>query len=79
MATKTAMIRARMKPELKNKAETILESLGLKPTEAITMFYTQIVLKKGVPFSLDLETEDTSGNYTSVSSDDDLKSLLGLN
>lgn len=78
MATKTAMIRARMKPELKNEAETILESLGLKPTEAITMFYTQIVLKKGVPFGIDLETEDTPENYTSVSSDDDIKSLLDL-
>ena len=36
---KTAMIRARVEPELKCQAEEVFAGLGLSPTEAITLFY----------------------------------------
>lgn len=78
MAKKTAMIRARMEPELKNEAESILKNLGLNPTDAITMFYTQITLKKGIPFSINLEEGDIPENYLTIKSDDHLKSIIGL-
>ena len=35
---KTAMIRARVEPELKRQAETVFTQLGLSETEAITLF-----------------------------------------
>ncbi len=54
MATKTAMIRARVEPELKDAAENILKKLGLKPSQAITLFYKQVVLNKKVPFEISL-------------------------
>jgi DNA-damage-inducible protein J len=47
---KTEMIRARIEPELKSEAEAILEELGLSVTEAITIFYKQVKLKRGLPF-----------------------------
>jgi DNA-damage-inducible protein J len=47
---KSETIRARVEPELKNKAETILEKLGITPTEAITLFYKQVMLYRGLPF-----------------------------
>lgn len=78
MTTKSAMIRARIEPKTKDAAEEILKNLGLNPTEAISMFYYQIILKRGIPFSVSLESGDTPENYTEVSSDDDLKSLLNL-
>jgi addiction module RelB/DinJ family antitoxin len=34
-------------PEIKEQAESILHRLGLSPTEAIRIFYTQIILRKG--------------------------------
>ncbi|MEO5330011.1 MAG: type II toxin-antitoxin system RelB/DinJ family antitoxin [Magnetococcus sp. THC-1_WYH] len=49
---KTEMIRARVEPELKHAAETVFSTLGLSPTEAITMFYKQISLQKGLPFDV---------------------------
>jgi len=39
---KTAAIHSRIDPETKQKAETILNRLGMSPTEVIRMFYTQI-------------------------------------
>jgi DNA-damage-inducible protein J len=78
MTAKSAMIRARIEPKTKDAAEEILKSLGVNPTEAISMFYYQIILRKGIPFSVSLEAGDTPENYTEISSNDELKSLLNL-
>lgn len=51
---KTANLYARIEPELKEQAENILNSLGLPPSSAITMFYKQIVLQQGLPFDVKL-------------------------
>lgn len=78
MATKDAMIRARIRSELKTQAESVLARLGLSATDAITLFYSQVVLKKGIPFPLNLETNDVPDQYLTVESDDELRSLMGL-
>ncbi|MDK6805408.1 type II toxin-antitoxin system RelB/DinJ family antitoxin [Aerococcus sp. UMB7834] len=51
---KTANLYVRMDPELKEQAEHILNSLGLPPSSAITMFYKQVVLQQGLPFDVKL-------------------------
>lgn len=47
---KSEMIRARVEPALKHEAETVLDKLGMTPTEAITLFYKQVTLYRGLPF-----------------------------
>ena len=47
---KSSTIRARIEPELKGKAENIFHQLGLTTTQAITLFYKQVELKRGLPF-----------------------------
>ena len=49
---KTANLYARIEPELKNAAETILGGLGVPVSNAINMFYRQIVLHRGLPFAV---------------------------
>ena len=49
---KTEMIRARVEPELKRSAEAIFETVGLTPTQAITLFYKQVSLRHGLPFEV---------------------------
>jgi len=56
---KTAAVHSRIEPEVKAKAESILKRLGVSPTEAIRMFYTQITLRNGLPFSVDIPNETT--------------------
>ena len=53
MANTTAVY-ARIDTELKDNAEAILAQLGITPSSAITMLYSQIVLQKGMPFELRL-------------------------
>ena len=57
--TKTAMIRARITPDLKTASEKILKRLGLSTTEAITLFLTQIRLHEGLPFKVEMPNKIT--------------------
>ena len=56
---KTEMIRARVEPELKRQAEELFSSLGLSTTEAITLFYKQVTLHRGLPFSVRMPNAET--------------------
>lgn len=53
MAT-TSAVYARIDTNLKENAESILSQLGISPSSAIQMLYSQIVLVKGMPFALRL-------------------------
>lgn len=57
MANKTANLYARIEPETKICAESILESLGIPVSTAINMFYKQIILNNGMPFELKLQNK----------------------
>ena len=50
----TSAVYARIDTDLKENAEGILSQLGISPSSAIQMLYSQIVLKKGMPFELRL-------------------------
>lgn len=52
----TSAVYARIDTNLKNSAEGILSQLGISPSSAIQMLYSQIVLKKGMPFDLRLQS-----------------------
>lgn len=56
---KTEMIRARVEPELKSQAEAVFSELGLSATEAITLFYTQVTLHRGLPFAVRIPNAET--------------------
>lgn len=51
---KTANLNARIEPEVKAQAESILEALGIPVSNAINMFYKQIILRRGIPFEVKL-------------------------
>ncbi len=56
---KTSIINARVKPELKQEVEQILSQLGITTTQAITMFFEQICLTRGIPFELKIPNDET--------------------
>lgn len=51
---KTANLYARIEPEVKEEAESILNELGIPVSNAINMFYKQIILQHGLPFEVKL-------------------------
>ncbi|NSX29867.1 type II toxin-antitoxin system antitoxin, RelB/DinJ family [Gardnerella vaginalis] len=50
--TKSANVNVRIQENIKQQAEQILETIGVPMATAIDMFYRQIILNKGILFSL---------------------------
>lgn len=57
MAQKSANIYARIEPDVKEQAENILSALGVPASNAINMFYKQIILHRGIPFAVSLPAD----------------------
>ncbi len=84
---KTATLSVRMEPSLKRDAEKIMKNLGLPASQAVTLFYRQLVLQKGLPFEVKLPNELTRKaledalsrrDLTSYSSTEELFEDLGI-
>ena len=56
---KSGMIRARVEEELKRQAEELFSELGLSATEAITLFYKQVTVHRGLPFDVRMPNAET--------------------
>ena len=51
---RTTVISARIDPKLKRSTERIFRDLGLTTSQAITLFYEQVQLQQGLPFSTEI-------------------------
>ena len=49
MAQKSANLYVRIEPDVKEQAESILSALGVPASNAINMFYKQIIIHRGLP------------------------------
>ena len=65
---KTAIIQARIDPEVKSKAQKIFSKLNISMSEAISIFLTQVSLNRGIPFEIKIPNDLTSD--TLIKSDD---------
>ena len=69
---KTDYVRARISPDVKHSAEAVFSKLGLGHTEAIRLFYQQVILNQGLPFGVKIPNAET------VQAMKQIKSRLGL-
>ncbi len=70
--SKTATVRARIQPKLKEHAETIFHRLGMNATQAITLFYKQVELRDGLPFEVVIPSAITKRTFDSTDEGRDL-------
>lgn len=84
---KSAMIRARVDPTLKDEVEDVFEQLGLSTTQAITLFYQQVRLNRGLPFDVRIPNTvtlrafaetDAGENIVSCEDAQDMFARLGI-
>jgi len=56
---KSATINTRIDEKTKKQAQSILRILNISMSEAISMFFKQIVLHKGIPFEVKIPNDIT--------------------
>ena len=57
--SKTDQIQVRIDSETKAAAEAVFARLGIKPSEAVRMFYHQVELNQGIPFAVRVPNAET--------------------
>jgi DNA-damage-inducible protein J len=70
--SKTATVRARVEPQLKERAEGVFQRLGLSATQAITIFYKQVELRRGLPFDVAIPARATKRTFEATDAGRDL-------
>ena len=55
----TEKVQARIDPALKKNAEKVFEKLGMTTTEAVRLFFKQVELYQGLPFSVNVPNKAT--------------------
>jgi DNA-damage-inducible protein J len=70
---KAETISVRVEPKLKHEVEGIFKELGLSTTEAISLFYHQVKLRKGLPFEVRIPNRTTLQTFGDT---DDGKNLV---
>lgn len=56
---KSATVHARIEPGLKRSVEAVFKRVGLTSSEAITLFFAQVKLRKGLPFPVQMPNPAT--------------------
>ncbi|MCK4392787.1 type II toxin-antitoxin system RelB/DinJ family antitoxin [Candidatus Bipolaricaulota bacterium] len=69
---KTSTVHARIEPDLKNETEELFHELGLSVTQAITLFYKQVQVRKGLPFDVIIPNEATRRTFEDTDADRNL-------
>jgi DNA-damage-inducible protein J len=72
---KTATVHSRIDEKIKTKAERILYAIGITPSDAINMFYRQIIFKAGIPFSVEIPNKKTIRAIEDLENNKDIKSF----
>jgi DNA-damage-inducible protein J len=84
---KSAFVRARIEPNLKQQAENILHELGISPTQAVTMLYKHVAREHNWPIDLKIpnqitintfEDSDNSKNLVKSKTADEMFEKLGI-
>lgn len=73
--SKTATVRARIEPALKADVEALLCQMGISTTEAINMFFSQVRLRKGLPFPVEIPNETTKKTFERTDRGEELHSF----
>ena len=76
--SRTTTVRARIEPSLKSDVEKLLARLGVTTTEAITMFFSQIRLRQGLPFPVEVPNEITQRTFEATDRGEDIHTYGSL-
>ena len=78
MAAKTANVMARVEPDIKERAEAIMNQIGIPASVVINALYKQIIMTRSIPFSLSIPTVPLALDEMDKAAFDEMM-LTGLN
>jgi len=74
----TATVNVRIDPETKAQAVDILNSLGLSTSQAISLFFKQIIYARGIPFEVRVPNKATVDTFRKTESGKELHKVSSV-
>ena len=74
----TTTINTRIDSETKEKAVDVLHSLGLTTTQAISLFFKQIIYTKSIPFEIKVPNDETIQTFKKTDAGKHLHEVSGI-
>ena len=78
MSSRTETVKARIDSNLKKSVEDKLKNLGLKPSEAIRLFYVQVDINNGLPFEIKIPNETTIRTFEKTDRGEELNRVNSI-
>jgi DNA-damage-inducible protein J len=75
---KSATINTRIDEKTKTQAQSILRILNIPMSEAISMFFKQIVLHKGIPFEIKIPNDVTVETFEKTDAGKELQKVSSI-
>ena len=75
---KTAVLHTRIAPTVKTQAENVFSQIGLSSSDAIRIFFKQVILRKGLPFDVAIPNKETVATLKKSERDVGLRLLTRL-
>ncbi len=73
-----ATINAKIDSRTKDEAKSILKSLGLNMSEAINLFFKQIIYTQSIPFEIRLPNKTTAETFNKTDAGEDLHRVSSI-
>ena len=72
---KTAVLHTRIAPTVKTQAENVFSQIGLSSSDAIRIFFKQVILRKGLPFDVAIPNKGTVATLKKSERDIEVKTF----
>lgn len=79
MSIATTDLHIRIDSDLKSEAEAVFEDLGVSPSNAVSIFYKQVVMQGGIPFQVVKHYKNATDLETMTNAELDLELQKGMN
>ena len=73
--SKQSFVHSRINNDIKEQASLILDKIGLNVSDAIRLFLNQVVMRKGIPFSVNIPNAETIAAMGSADRGEDLEEV----
>ncbi len=66
-------VNVRIDAAAKIAAEAVFAELGLRPSDAVNLFYRQVALQRGLPFALKIPNSETLATFANTDQGQELQ------
>jgi len=73
-----AIITTRIDEATKNQAVEIFHKLGITTSQAIAMYFRQVIYARGIPFDIKVPNEETISTFKRTDAGKDLHRVSGI-